>query len=564
MLRHLTLSNFVIVDRLELDFLTGFGALTGETGAGKSILIDALALTLGERADPGVVRSGCERAEVAATFDVLRLAEVRSWLLANDFADDEALLLRRVVEATGRSRAYINGSSATVQQLREVGEWLVDIHGQHAHQSLLRADAQRQLLDAQAGLSGPVRELGATYRAWREAEQGLRVASEGADALQREREQLEWQVRELDTLACSPDEWSGLELEHRRLGHAAGLIEGTQFALSVLADDEAACERQVDRVASRLASLGEYDPALQEVAALVASVQAELSEAVSTLRRYIDRVDVDPARLAVVERRIEAILASSRKYRVQPEALPGLLESWRQRLLALEASFDLVALEARVTEAHSAYAAKAAEISAGRRRAAAAMALAVSEVMHQLALSSSRFEVTLLPLDHPAVYGQEQVEFRIGGLTGNEARPLAKVASGGELSRISLAIQVLTSRSASVPTLIFDEVDVGIGGGVAEIVGRLLRELGSERQVLCVTHLPQVAAQANWQWQVSKATRDGVMLSSIQPLDATARVQEVARMLGGVDMTEITLQHARELLRSGNAAGVLRSTAKRG
>lgn len=550
MLRHLTLSNFVIVDRLELEFLTGFGALTGETGAGKSILIDALALTLGERADAGVVRSGCDKAEVAATFDVVGLPEVRRWLTANDLDGDDELLLRRVVDVGGRSRAYINGSPATVQQLREVGEWLVDIHGQHAHQSLLRPDAQRQLLDSHAGLTGLVREVGVVFRAWREAEQDMRVASAGADALLREREQLEWQVRELDTLAFSVDEWAELEIEHRRLGHAASLIEGAQFALTVLADDDAACERQVASVASRLDSLGEYDPALQEVVALVQSVQAELSEAVSTLRRYVDRVDVDPARLAVVERRIEAVLSLARKNRVQPEALPGLLEGWQKRLAALEASTDLAALAVRVASARAEYTVKAVEVSTGRRQAADAMGKAVSEVMHQLALSSSRFEVALLPNENGAVYGQEQVEFRIGGLTGNEAKSLAKVASGGELSRISLAIQVLTSRSASVPTLIFDEVDVGIGGGVAEIVGRLLHELGNERQVLCVTHLPQVAAQANWQWQVSKATRDGVTLSSIQPLDANGRVQEIARMLGGVDITEITLQHASELLRS--------------
>ena len=549
MLRHLTIRDFVIVDRLELEFSAGFGALTGETGAGKSILIDALALTLGERADAGVVRSGCDKAEVAATFDIARLPEVQVWLKDNDLDGDEELLLRRVVDAGGRSRAYINGSPATVQQLREVGEWLVDIHGQHAHQSLLRPDAQRALLDAHAGLVPQVREVGVAFRAWRDAEQLLRNASEGADALIREREQLEWQVRELGSLGFSGDEWAGLELEHRRLGHAASLIEGAQFALAVLADDDAACERQVDSVAARLDSLAAFDPELQEVASLVQSVQAELSDAVSTLRRYADRVDLDPGRLAEVERRMEAVLAAARKNRVQPEALPELLEGWQQRLAALEESGDVVALEARVAKAREEYLAKAGELSAGRRKTALAMSKSVSEVMHQLALSSSRFEVALVPVENGAVYGLEQVEFRIGGLAGNEAKPLAKVASGGELSRISLAIQVLTSRSASVPTLIFDEVDVGIGGGVAEIVGRLLNELGHERQVLCVTHLPQVAAQADWQWQVSKATRDGITLSAIQPLDQASRVQEVARMLGGVDITDITLQHARELLR---------------
>ena len=548
MLQHLTIRDFVIVDRLELSFLAGFGALTGETGAGKSILIDALALALGERADAGVVRSGCDKAEVAATFDIVALPQVSDWLRANDLDGDDELLLRRVVDAGGRSRAYINGSPATVQQLREVSEWLVDIHGQHAHQSLLRAEAQRALLDSHAGLSVQAREVAAHWKIWRDAEQMLRTASESADSLQREREQLQWQIGELDALAFGDDEWATLDVEHRRLGHAASLIEGAQYALAVLSDDDAACERQIDGVATRLGNLAEYDPALAEVAALIGSVQAELSDAVSTLRRYADRADLDPTRLAQVERRMDAVMSHSRKYRVQPAELPGLLTGWRQRLAELDESADLAALETKVAAARKDYLAQAEKLSAGRKKAATEMGKAVSEIMRQLALSSGRFEVALMPVADGAVYGLEQIEFRIGGLAGNEAKPMAKVASGGELSRISLAIQVLTSRSASVPTLIFDEVDVGIGGGVAEIVGRLLRELGSERQVLCVTHLPQVAAQANWQWQVSKATRDGVTLSAIQPLDDKGRIQEVARMLGGVEISEITLQHARELL----------------
>lgn len=551
MLRRLSLRDVVIVAQLELEFDAGFSVLTGETGAGKSILIDALALALGERADAGVVRAGCEKAEVAATFDVSGLPEVRSWLADNDLDGDDELLLRRVVDAGGRSRAYINGSPATVQQLREVGEWLVDIHGQHAHQSLLRADAQRALLDAHAGLVGLAREVGAAWKHWREVEQLLRNASEGAEALLREREQLQWQIGELDALAFGEDEWATLDVEHRRLGHAASLIEGAQYALAVLSEDDAACERQIDSVATRLGGLAEYDPALAEVADLIGSVQAELSEAVSTLRRYADRADLDPARLAEVERRMDAVMSHARKYRVQPAELPDLLAGWQQRLAELDESADLAALEGKVASARSEYLKLAEQLSTGRRKAAEAMGVAVSEVMRQLALSSGRFEVALPPVEGGAVYGLEQVEFRIGGLAGNEAKPLAKVASGGELSRISLAIQVLTSRSASVPTLIFDEVDVGIGGGVAEIVGRLLRELGSERQVLCVTHLPQVAAQANWQWQVSKATRDGVTLSAIQSLDSAGRVEEIARMLGGVEITGITRQHARELLGSG-------------
>ncbi len=550
MLLHLTIRDFVIVDRLELDFASGFGALTGETGAGKSILIDALALALGERADAGVVRAGCDKAEVSACFSVSALPQVGEWLAANDFECDDELLLRRVVDAGGRSRAYINGSPATAQQLREVSDWLVDIHGQHAHQSLLRSDAQRVLLDTHAGLTAQVKAVGDAWRAWRECEQALRTASEGADAIRREREQLAWQVEELAALAFGEDEWATLDAEHKRLSHAASLIDGAQYALAVLAEDEAACERQIDSVAMRLADLAEYDPALAEVAGVLASVQAELSDAVSTLRRYAGRVDLDPARLAEVERRMDAVMSLARKYRLTPAELPGLLKSAQARLAALEASEDLGRLQQRLNQAEAAYRQLAGELSQDRQAMAAEMAEKVSAIMRQLALASGRFEVALLPLAQGAVYGLEQVEFRIGGVASNEAKPLAKVASGGELSRVSLAIQVLTSRSASVPTLIFDEVDVGIGGGVAEIVGRLLRELGAERQVLCVTHLPQVAAQAVWQWQVSKATREGVTLSAIEPLDENGRVREIARMLGGVEMTEITLAHARELLRS--------------
>lgn len=548
MLQQLSIRDFVIVDVLELDFGMGFGALTGETGAGKSILVDALALALGERADAGVVRSGCDKAEVTACFHIAALPEVTAWLAANDLDGGEELLLRRVVDAGGRSRAYINGSPVTVQQLREVAENLVDIHGQHAHQSLLRSDAQRALLDGYAGLDELVGAVAKAFADWRAAEKMLTEMSASGAALLREREQLEWQVQELDALAFSADEWPELETEHKRLAHAASLIEGAQFALAVLAEGETASEGQIDAVASRLDGLAEFDPALQEVAQLLQSVQAEMSEAISLLRRYAGRVDLDPERLAEVERRMDAVHNAARKYRCQPPELPGLLAGWRARLAELGEAGDLEALTAKAQTAKAAYREWAKRLSAGREKAAGELAAAVSELMRQLALGSGHLQIALLPLEEGAAYGLEQVEFRVSGLAGNEARPLAKVVSGGELSRISLAIQVMTSRAASVPTLIFDEVDVGIGGGVAEVVGRMLHELGAERQVLCVTHLPQVAARANWQWQVSKTQRDGVALSRIEVLDKAGRVEEIARMLGGVEITEITRKHARELL----------------
>ncbi|MBI2306452.1 MAG: DNA repair protein RecN [Rhodocyclales bacterium] len=556
MLQHLAIRDFVIVDRLELDFAAGFGALTGETGAGKSILVDALAFVLGERADAGLIRSGCDRAEVSAEFAADGIAGAVAWLREQELDGDDGLILRRTIDAGGRSRAWINGSPATVQQLREISEWLVDIHGQHAHQSLLRSDAQRGLLDAHAGLVPQVAEVGRAWRQWREAQTLLAAATNGAEALLRERDELAWQVQEIEGLgdgeAFSAAGWEALNAEHRRLGHAAGLIEGVQFALALLADGDAAAEAQVDSVASRLDTLAGYDPALAEVAQLVQSAQTELAEAVSALRRYADRAELDPGRLAEVERRIEAVLACARKLRLAPETLPERLAEARARLAELGEASDLAALEARVAAARQDYERHAGKLSAARGKAAAKLSAEVSRIMQQLALAGGRFEAALVPVADGAAYGLEQVEFRVAGLAGGEARPLAKVASGGELSRISLAIQVVTSRAASVPTLIFDEVDVGIGGGVAEVVGRLLAELGRDRQVLCVTHLPQVAARAAWQWQVAKEKdRAGSKVTSrVTPLDAGGRVEEIARMLGGVEITAITRQHAREMLAS--------------
>jgi len=523
MLCRLTIRNFVLVDRLELDFQAGFGTLTGETGAGKSILVDALAFALGERADAGLIRTGCERAEVNAEFDLDGAPAAADWLLAHDMDGQGALLLRRVVDANGRSRAYLNGSPVTVQQLREVAESLVDIHGQHAHQSLLRGEAQRALLDAHA--------------------------SSGLEALAIEREQLDWQVRELQALGFSAEEWLALNEEHKRLAHATSLVEGAQFSLQVLAEGDAACEAQVAAVANRLEGLSEYDPTLSEVAILVESARTELSEAISALRRYADRVELDPRRLAELDRRIEAVLGVARKFRCGPEDLPGLLTRWQERLAVLGDAADIAGLTARVASTRQQYEQLAQRLSGSRAMAADALGREVSQVMQQLALGGGRFEVGLLPVDGGNAAGFEQVEFRIAGLAGSEPRPLAKVASGGEISRISLAIQVVTSQAARVPTLIFDEVDVGIGGGVAEVVGRLLRELGAERQVLCVTHLPQVAARANWQWQVSKISKVGYVHSQVAVLDAEARVEEIARMLGGIEITALTRQHAREMLR---------------
>lgn len=553
MLQRLTIRDFVIVDRLELEFAQGFGAFTGETGAGKSILVDALAFVLGERADSGLVRAGAARAEVTAAFDVAALPGVGEWLAEQDLAapEDGELLLRRVLEAGGRSRAYINGSPATLQQLKAVAEDLVDIHGQHAHQSLLRGDAQRALLDGQAGLRDDVRAVGEAWRAWQDARTLLDEAERNGAQLAEERERLAWEVQELESLGLAGDEWESLNLEHKRLAHAASLIDGARYSLNVLSDAEGACEEQLDGALTRLDDLSSFDPGLAAVAELLRSAQTELVEAVSELRRYADRVELDPDRLAEAERRIDAVLSCARKYRETPETLPARLESARQRLAQLGEASDLDALTARVAAAESRYRSLAQVLSKKRAKAAEALGKEVSAVMQELALSGGKFQIGLVPLEDGSAHGLEQVEFRIAGLSGSAAKPLAKVASGGELSRISLAIQVVTTRQAKVPTLVFDEVDVGIGGGVAEVVGRLLHRLGQDRQVLCVTHLPQVAARADHQWQVAKSQKGGEVLSRVLSLDAPGRIEEIARMLGGVEITATTRRHAEEMLAAG-------------
>jgi len=548
MLRRLFIRDFVIVDRLELDFAAGFGALTGETGAGKSILVDALSLVLGERAEASVVRAGCERAEIAGEFDAPVGGALASWLRANDFEADESLLLRRVVDAGGRSRAYLNGMPATVGQLREAAGFLADIHGQHAHLSLLRPEAQRRLVDATAGQLETAKAVAVLFHEWRQLRDARLHAARDAEAALRERDLLEFQVRELETLAFDPDAWAEENSEHRRLSHAVALIEGVEAALALLDESDAAAGSLVGTAASKLGHLVDHDPALQEPLELLDGARIQLSEAVHALSRYRERLELDPQRLSELDARIEAVTGAARKHRVAPEELPDTLARLGVRLEELRLSADPEALAAREAGALDAFKAQAKKLTAARRKAAAELGRAVSDAMQQLAMGGGRFEIALETLAEPAAYGTENVEFLVSANAGQPPRPLAKVASGGELSRIGLAIQVIASSAGEAPTLVFDEVDVGIGGGVAEIVGKLLRQLGRERQVLCVTHLPQVAAQADWQWSIAKETDAGETLSRVTPLDAQGRVDEIARMLGGVRITATTREHAREML----------------
>jgi DNA repair protein RecN (Recombination protein N) len=549
MLRRLFIRDFVIVDRLELDFASGFGALTGETGAGKSILVDALSLALGERAEVGVVRTNCERAEVSAEFSVELASPLHAWLSDRDFAaDDGVCLLRRIVDASGRSRAYINGNPATLVQLKDAADLLADIHGQHAHHSLLRPEAQRILLDTHGGLTALAREVAERYRDWHRLTEARRYAERDAVATTRERELVDWQVQELRSLAFDAASWRDTDVEHRRLAHAANLIDGVSEMHALLQDDDINVIDLLERGSARLGALTDIDASLKETFDLVNGALIQLQEAVHQLARYRERLDLDPQRLAELDLRIDAVVTMARKQRLTPEELPQRLGELERRLGELSLYADPIALGEREAAAGAAYREIATRLGEERSRTAAALSAAVTEAMQSLAIPGGRFEIALEPIEEGAAYGLENVEFRVSANAGQPLRSLAKVASGGELSRIGLAIQVIASRAGQAPTLIFDEVDVGIGGRVAEIVGRMLRQLGMERQVLCVTHLPQVAAQADWQWAIGKHEAGGITTSRVEVLDGAGRIEEIARMLGGERITETTRKHALEML----------------
>jgi DNA repair protein RecN (Recombination protein N) len=547
MLLNLSVRDFVVVESLELDFGPGFTVLTGETGAGKSILIDALQLALGDRADTGVIRQGAPRAEVSAEFRIDSRAT--GWLAEAGLASEgEVVLLRRTLDAAGRSRGFINGSPVTVAQLRELGEFLIDIHGQHAHQSLLRPAAQLQLLDEHGQLQDLARTVASAYghlRRARQARLDAEAASAGAAA---ERERLQWIAEELQTLTPEPGEWERLSSEHKRLSHAAGLLEGAHAAIDGLAEADLAALGRIDAAAARLRLLAAFDARLGPVLEILESARNEVDEAARQLNQYLQHSDLDEARLAQVDERMAAMHATARKLRCAPEELAGLLASTQTQLEALKASSDLDGLREIEAKAAERYSQTASALSAARRQAAQNMGLEVTRAMQDLAMAGGRFAVGLEPSE-PSATGLEQCEFQVTAHEGGTLRSLAKVASGGELSRISLAISVIAASATPVQTLIFDEVDAGIGGAVADVVGRRLQQLGQLRQVLCVTHLPQVAAHGDRHLVVTKIQGAGHRpVSQVAPLDRAGRVEELARMLGGQQITDATRKHARELL----------------
>jgi DNA repair protein RecN (Recombination protein N) len=549
MLRLLSIRNFVVVEKLDLEFDAGLSVLTGETGAGKSILLDALGLLLGDRFELRQLRTGADRAELAAAFDVADRPGAVAWIAEQGLsADDGTLLLRRTLDAQGRSRAWINGHAATLAQLAQVGEMLVDLHGQHAHQSLTAAETQRALVDGFGGFTALAREAGVAWHAWRAAVEKRDAAAQAAQAFAAEREILDERRRELAALAVSADEWSSLTQLQSRLAHAAALIEAAAAGEDALSEGDDALARRLGEVVSRLSAHVAHDPALAEVVALLEPARIQIDEAARALRGYRQKLDIDPAELARVEQRLSAIHDMARKHRVRPEALPELLAATEARLAALAESSDGAGLARRVADAEAAYEALARQLSAKREFAAHELEERVSAAMQELAMAGGRLEIALEPLATPASHGREQVEFRVASHPKQPLGPLARVASGGELSRIALAIQVVTSEVGEVPTLIFDEVDAGIGGAVAATVGRLLQVLGERRQVLCVTHLPQVAAFADTHFRVVKTGDAKSVRAAVETLTGPARVEELARMLSGKATTAKTRAHAKELL----------------
>jgi DNA repair protein RecN (Recombination protein N) len=566
MLRRLSLRDFVIVSELDIELGAGFTALTGETGAGKSILIDALQLTLGSRGDAGVVREGAVRADLTAEFEVSAAlaTQLRPWLDEAGFDTAElsdaaggTLLLRRVVDAQGKSRAWVNGSTATLTQLRELGEHLVDIHGQHAWQSLTRADSVRALVDEQAGVDTAALQAG--WAARRDARRRLDEARARQTDLERERERLQWQIGELEKLAPQPDEWELLNAEHTRLGHGQAILDAARVALDMVSEAELNAEGLTSRAIDALDEVAGMEPRLVNALDVLREAQAQLQDAAHSLNGVLNHTELDPDRLGELDARLSAWMSLARRYRRQPQELPELLQGWQAELAELDAATDLAALESEAERAHAAWTQVAQVASQQRQQAAPRMAEAITAAMQELGMAGGRFEVALTPLDEPQAWGLEAIDFLVAGHAGSTPRPLGKVASGGELSRLALAIAVTTSQQAEgragaqVATLIFDEIDSGVGGAVADTVGRLMQRLGADRQVLAVTHLAQVAACAHHHLLVSKSLQGGQTTSDIRGVSEQARTQEVARMLGGA-VSDTSLAHAQAMLDAAQGA----------
>ena len=548
MLLALSLSDFVIVDQLKLNFETGFTVLTGETGAGKSITLDAIGLLLGDKADYGQVRQGAKEARLSALFDISQLPQLQAQLHEQGFLNDgsDELAIRRIIDAKGKSRSFINNQAATLAQLKQIGSQLIDIHGQNAHHSLNHETAQRELLDAFANHQESVQAVKTAYHQWQQAKKALHDAQNQAETLEIERERLEWQYNELSQLHLRPNEWEQLSQSHDSLAHAAELLQAAQFTEDTL-DGDNGIQRQLYQCQKTLTQLSHIEPRFAESLQLLASIEAELSEVSANMRDVAAYVEINPNELAAQEARLSELVSMARKYRVEPEELPTKQTEIETALAALEAAADIAALEAAVQQSEQAYFNLAQPLSHRRQQTAKRLSQETTAHMQELAMKGAHFHIELLPCP-PSAHGLEHIQYQVAANKGSALRPLNKVASGGELARISLALQVVTSQYTHVPTLIFDEVDTGIGGGVAEIVGKALRALGKQHQVLAVTHLPQVAACGEHHWQVYKHSDGEQTISQINILNKQGRTEEIARMLGGEVLTDLTRRHAAELL----------------
>ena len=553
MLLHMSVNNYAIVDHLELELDQGMTVITGETGAGKSIMLDALALTLGDRADSGAVRPGAAKADILATFDISAIPEAQQWLQQRDLASDEPqVILRRVVTAEGRSRGYINGSPCPQQDLKALGEMLIDIHSQHEHQSLLKTDTHRRLLDEYANASELARQVQLAAQRCRQTEQALKQASDISEEQNARLQLLSYQLEELDNLSLQDGELEQLESEQRQLANAEQITQSCQQIINMCSESDSGSVLQALNFSlNRLAALRQHGRSLDEAHDLLAGAQIQIEEAVGELTRYLDHFEADPQRQQQVDERLGVIHDLARKHRINADQLPDLQLRLIDELESIQQSdADKERLGEELIAYQEHYTQLAGKLSATRTKAAQTLAKAVTGEIQQLGMPGGQVQVALHPLQ-AAQYppqGMEQVELLISANPGQPAKPLAKVASGGELSRISLGIQVITAQTSRVPTLVFDEVDVGIGGPTAEIVGKLLRQLGEHGQVLTVTHLPQVAAQGHQHLYVRKDQQRNSTRTQIDRLDEEGRVQEVARMLGGIDLTEESLAHARKQL----------------
>lgn len=548
MLLALSLRDFVIVEQLHLDFQPGFTVLTGETGAGKSITLDALSLLLGDKADYSQIRHGCSEAQLSALFDLSGLPVLRAELCEQGLlgTDEVELSIRRTIDSKGRSRSFINSQATTLAQLRQIGSRLVDIHGQSAHHSLNSEAVQRDLLDAFAGSKPLAEQVQAAYRQWRQAQEDLATAEAEGERLAEERERLAWQVGEMEKLAPVEGEWAQLSQSYDSLAHAAELLQAAEEVAAHI-DGDNGLHSLAGRCRRQLESLSGIEPRFAESLAMLDSIEAELGEISSHMHSVAARAEINPAELTAQEERMAELMSAARRHRIEPEDLPARLAQLQQDLADSEAAADIEALREQVRLAEAAYLQPARELSAQRQQAAAKLAAETTEHMQHLSMRGASFHIELIPCEAQA-YGLEQVQFQVAANQGSPLRPLNKVASGGELARISLALQVTASQYTQIPTLIFDEVDSGIGGGVAETVGRALRTLGRQHQVLAVTHLPQVAACGAQHWQVSKHSGGGQTVSTIRELEGSARVEEIARMLGGETLTDTTRRHAAEML----------------